>query len=225
MSVHIFTILPVIIAVLLCNKLHIQFTCFFPKREIHVREKCSQVILAKKESKKYLDEEKSIDMESQSYYCIKCAVQRHNNTIINGIWTISLLNACNFQRKGVRMDNDFDSNTPIYLQLVKLFTIRIAGGEWKAGDRVMSVRDLAVEYKVNPNTVQRALSELERDGLVYTERTSGRYITGDKDIILKARSRLVDNEVAEFVRQMKQLGYSREQWIALVEETMKKENT
>lgn len=130
-----------------------------------------------------------------------------------------------FQREGVRMDNDFDSNTPIYLQLVKLFTIRIAGGEWKAGDRVMSVRDLAVEYKVNPNTVQRALAELERENLVYTERTSGRYITGDKDIILKARETLVDSEVADFVRQMKQLGYSREQWIALVEEAMKKENT
>ena len=123
------------------------------------------------------------------------------------------------------MDNLFESNTPIYLQLVRLFTVRIACGEWTPGDRLSSVRDLAVEYKVNPNTVQRALSELERDGLVYTERTSGRYITGDKDIILKARSRLVDNEVAEFVRQMKQLGYSREQWIALVEETMKKENT
>lgn len=123
------------------------------------------------------------------------------------------------------MEDYFDSNTPIYLQLVKLFTIRIAGGEWNPGDRVMSVRDLAVAFKVNPNTVQRALTELERDGLVYTERTSGRFITGEKEKILEARSKLVDQEIADFVRQMRQLGYSREQWLALVEETMKKENT
>ena len=121
------------------------------------------------------------------------------------------------------MENTFDSNSPIYLQLVKLFTIRIAGGKWNPGDRVMSVRDLAVEFKVNPNTVQRALAELERDGLVYTERTSGRFITNEKEIIRKARSRLVDEEVADFVKQMRQLGYSREQWLALVEETLKKE--
>lgn len=121
------------------------------------------------------------------------------------------------------MENTFDSNSPIYLQLVKLFTIRIAGGKWNPGDRVMSVRDLAVEFKVNPNTVQRALAELERDGLVYTERTSGRFITGEKEIIQKARSRLVDEEVADFVKQMRQLGYSREQWLALVEETLQKE--
>ena len=122
------------------------------------------------------------------------------------------------------MEDNFDSNTPIYLQLVKLFTIRIAGGEWHPGDRVMSVRDLAVTFKVNPNTVQRALAELERDGLVYTERTSGRFITSEKERILMARSSLADQKIADFVKQMRQLGYSREQWSALVEEVMKKEN-
>jgi len=131
--------------------------------------------------------------------------------------------AHDIQKKGATVENTFDSNSPIYLQLVKLFTIRIAGGEWNPGDRVMSVRDLAVEFKVNPNTVQRALAELERDGLVYTERTSGRFITNEKEIIQKARSRLVDEEVADFIKQMRQLGYSREQWLALVEETLKKE--
>lgn len=122
------------------------------------------------------------------------------------------------------MDDVFDSNTPIYLQLVKLFTIRIAGGQWNTGDRVVSVRDLAVEYQVNPNTVQRALAEIERQGLVYTERTSGRFITRENAVVQAARSRLVDTEVANFVKQMKQLGYSREQCLVLVEETMKKEN-
>jgi len=122
------------------------------------------------------------------------------------------------------MDDIFDSNTPIYLQLVKFFTIRIAVGQWNPGDRVMSVRDLAVEYQVNPNTVQKALAELERQGLVYTERTSGRFITRENSIVQAARSKLVDTEVANFAKQMKQLGYSREQCLTLVEETMKREN-
>ncbi len=123
------------------------------------------------------------------------------------------------------MDDYFDANTPIYLQLVKLFTLRIAGGEWRAGERVSSVRDLAVEFKVNPNTVQRALAELERDELVYTERTSGRFITADEGKIQRARSMLAEQEVTQFTLHMKQLGYSRTQWMALVEEQMKKENT
>ena len=122
------------------------------------------------------------------------------------------------------MEDIFDSNTPIYLQLVKFFTIQIAGGQWSSGDRVASVRDLAVEYQVNPNTVQKALAELERQGLVYTERTSGRFITREDSIVQTARSRLVDKEVATFVKQMKQLGYNREQCLVLVEENMKKEN-
>src|SRR5659263_182424 len=124
--------------------------------------------------------------------------------------------AHDFQKKGDMVEDYFDSNSPIYLQLVKLFTIRIAGGKWNPGDRVMSVRDLAVEFKVNPNTVQRALAELERDGLVYSERTSGRFITDEKEKILEAKSKLVDQEIEDFVRQMRQLGYSREQWMALV---------
>ena len=123
------------------------------------------------------------------------------------------------------MDDYFDANTPIYLQLVKLFTLRIAGGEWRAGERVSSVRDLAVEFKVNPNTVQRALAELERDELVYTERTSGRFITADEGKIQRARSMLAEQEVTQFTLHMKQLGYDRTQWMALVEEQMKKENT
>jgi len=123
------------------------------------------------------------------------------------------------------VDDYFDANTPIYLQLVKLFTLRIAGGEWRAGERVSSVRDLAVEFKVNPNTVQRALAELERDELVYTERTSGRFITADEGKIQRARSMLAEQEVTQFTLHMKQLGYGRTQWMALVEEQMKKENT
>lgn len=122
------------------------------------------------------------------------------------------------------MDDTFDSNSPIYLQLMKLFTIRIAGGEWGPGERVMTVRDLAVAFKVNPNTVQRALSEMEREGLMFTERTTGRFITNDKNRIDTARSELAEQEVSDFIRHMKMLGYEKKDWMALAEELMKKEN-
>ncbi len=108
--------------------------------------------------------------------------------------------------EGELMDNLFESNTPIYLQLVRLFTVRIACGEWKPGDRLFSVRDLAVQHKVNPNTVQRALTDLEREGLVYAERTSGRFITSDEKVIRSARDALISREVDGFLLNMRQLG-------------------
>jgi|GEM_PF-46324 len=210
MSVHIFTILSVKMSAYLQGK---NFTfsvyLFFRKMEKNILKIVNYILTG---------HIRSIIVLSTQY----------SNTVIQYL-AGSGLYICSrhmiFIRKETKVENYFDSNTPIYLQLVKLFTIRIAGGEWNPGDRVMSVRDLAVTFKVNPNTVQRALAELERDGLVYTERTSGRFITGEKEKILEARSSLADQKIADFVKQMRQLGYSREQWLALVEETMKKENT
>jgi GntR family transcriptional regulator len=121
------------------------------------------------------------------------------------------------------MGIDFDSGQPIYLQLVRYFSIRIVCGEWTLGARVMSVRDLAIEYGVNPNTVQKALSELERQGLVYSERTSGRYITQDQEKILAIRSGLILEEIQDFIRQMDVLGCSKQEWMKLIEDNMKKE--
>ena len=104
------------------------------------------------------------------------------------------------------MDNLFEANTPIYLQLMRLFSVRIACGDWKPGDRLSSVRDLAVDFQVNPNTVQRALAELEREGLVYAERTSGRFINSDAARISEARDRLIASEVEGFLQRMRELG-------------------
>lgn len=82
---------------------------------------------------------------------------------------------------------DFDPGRPIWLQLVGEFTRRIATGEWAAGHRVPSVRDLAAELAVNPNTVQRALAELERTQLAVAERTAGRFVTTDTALIAQAQ--------------------------------------
>lgn len=123
------------------------------------------------------------------------------------------------------MDNLFESNTPIYLQLVRLFTVRIACGEWKPGDRLFSVRDLAVQYKVNPNTVQRALSDLERDGLVYAERTSGRFISSDEKVIRSARDGLIRREVDGFLINMRELGLNADDCENLLRMRAKKDGS
>lgn len=120
------------------------------------------------------------------------------------------------------MDKHFQDNSPIYLQLIHMFTVRIAGGEWVAGQRVDSVRDLAMHFKVNPNTVQRALVEMEALGLMNTAGTSGRFVTSNQETILQARHKLAREELAEFVNAMTQLGYGREDIMRLLEEHISK---
>lgn len=80
---------------------------------------------------------------------------------------------------------DFDNSRPIYLQLLEEFKLKISTGQWPAGSKIDSVRNLASTYEVNPNTVQKALVELERDGLTETRRTAGRFVTENKNLILK----------------------------------------
>lgn len=122
------------------------------------------------------------------------------------------------------MGEIFDDNIPIYLQLVKLFKVRIANGTWKIGSRVDSVRDLAVAFQVNPNTVQKALSEMEREKLVHAERTSGRYITGDVQIVRQIREDLAVQIQSSYITQMTQLGFDCDEVIEMTAEYCKKEN-
>ena len=116
------------------------------------------------------------------------------------------------------MSYEFDSHKPIYLQLVELFSQLIAGGAWAAGMRVASVRDLAMTYGVNPNTLQRALSELEREGLMYTERTNGRFITEDQQRIDSVRQQLAQDRVEQFIQQMSALSCSKDELIRLIDQ-------
>ncbi|MCC8022939.1 MAG: GntR family transcriptional regulator [Clostridiales bacterium] len=78
---------------------------------------------------------------------------------------------------------EFDMGAPVYLQLMELIRQKIISAQWEAGQRVPAVRELALEFGVNPNTMQRALGELERDGLMYSERTAGRFVTQDRERI------------------------------------------
>ena len=101
---------------------------------------------------------------------------------------------------------EFEANTPIYLQLIDMIKLQIVSGRLKSGDKLPSVRDLAVEYGVNPNTMQKALSQLEWEKLVYTVRTTGRYVTEDTELIGKLRKELADMRISELFEKLQQLG-------------------
>ena len=106
---------------------------------------------------------------------------------------------------------------PIWQQLTEQITLRILKGEYPPGGRLPAVRDLAVQAGVNPNTMQRALSELDRDGLLYTQRTSGRFITEDTGLIEAAKKALAQEQIDAFFQKMRALGFTTPQTVALVE--------
>ncbi len=107
--------------------------------------------------------------------------------------------------------NQYDSNIPIYLQIMEKIKQRIVSGEWKPGERIPAVRELALEFGVNPNTMQRALSELEREGLLFSERTAGRFITRDSRLIEEIREQMAEDLISRFLTRMRRLGYSGEE--------------
>ena len=113
----------------------------------------------------------------------------------------------------------FDGSAPIYSQLVEQIKLGIVSGEWIPGQRVPAVRELAVDAGVNPNTMQRALQELERQGLMFSQRTSGRFVTEDTEMIEEAKRTLANRHITAFIRQMQALGYTRQEIVALLEES------
>ena len=103
---------------------------------------------------------------------------------------------------------EFQDHLPIYAQLMDTLKRRIITGRYLPGEKLPSVRELAAEAGINPNTVQRAFSELEREGLIYTQRATGKYVTENADEIKSARQALATTQVAEFLSNMQSLGYS-----------------
>lgn len=109
------------------------------------------------------------------------------------------------------MEYQFDNDKPIYLQMVELIKTEIISGRLKCGEKIPSVRELAVQAKVNPNTVQKALAELERCGLVYTERTNGKFVTENKSIIKAYRDGIINEKVESFLKDMIHIGVSEDE--------------
>lgn len=113
---------------------------------------------------------------------------------------------------------NMDSDRPIYAQLVEHIRMQIVSGYYPPGGWLPTVRDLAAEAAVNPNTMQKAFAELERSGLIVTQRTSGRTVTEDEELIDKIRGDMAQSHVGVFVSQMQKLGYTKEQVVALLEQ-------
>ncbi len=113
----------------------------------------------------------------------------------------------------------FRDDTPIYTQLIVQIEELLVSGALSPGQRLPSVRDLAAEAGVNPNTMQRALTELERRGLLYSQRTTGRFVTEDGDMIKSLQERLALTEIQAFLERMEKLGFDRAAVAALIEKT------
>ena len=113
---------------------------------------------------------------------------------------------------------DFKSDQPIYRQLMDALRMRIVNGTYPPGERVPAVRELAMEAGVNPNTMQRALAELEREGLLVSQRTSGRFVTDDPELVKRLRTEMAEEYIAEMFRMLKRLGLSREDSASAVRE-------
>ncbi|MBQ7351572.1 MAG: GntR family transcriptional regulator [Clostridia bacterium] len=107
------------------------------------------------------------------------------------------------------MGYDFDNDTPIYLQIIEHIKMQIINKEFLPNDKLPSVRELSFQYGVNPNTIQKALQELEDIGLIFTERTNGKFVTSNLEIIEKIRQETIDNIIDDFFDSMLKLGLSR----------------
>ena len=114
------------------------------------------------------------------------------------------------------------SDRPLYAQLVGQLQRMIVTGVYPAGARLPSVRELAAEAAVNPNTMQRALVKLEEDGLIFTQRTSGRYVTEEQEKIMETKKEMAEQLIFQFIEDMSYLGYTKEQTMTMINRTEEK---
>ena len=121
------------------------------------------------------------------------------------------------------MQWQFSHDAPIYTQLIQQVKVGIVTGAFPPGERLPSVRDMATEAGVNPNTMQRALAELERDGLVYSQRTAGRFVTEDNTMINTAKRSLAERHVKTFLEAMLRLGFQKDEIIDLISKELGEE--
>ena len=116
------------------------------------------------------------------------------------------------------MEYIFDNERPIYIQLVEMIRINIVSGKYQKGQKLPSVRELALMMKVNPNTMQKELVELENEKLIYTERTNGKYVTEDEELIEKTKKELAQEKVNNYLRSMENIGINYELAVRYLQE-------
>lgn len=115
------------------------------------------------------------------------------------------------------MELTFDNNIPIYIQLVEYIKIYLISGVFKTGEKLPSVREFSNTFKVNPNTMQKALAELETQELIYTERTNGKYVTKDEKIIEKLKDEYALTLAQSYFQGMKRIGLGKAESIKYLE--------
>jgi len=111
----------------------------------------------------------------------------------------------------------FDNDTPIYLQIIEHIKMQIISGKYNMGNKLPSVRDFSADLEVNPNTVQKALGELEAIGLIYTERTNGKFVTKDKKKIEKLKQQAIQDRINKFFDSMQRIGLTKQEIIAVLQ--------
>ena len=115
------------------------------------------------------------------------------------------------------MEFTFDNNIPIYIQLLEYMKIYLISGVFKCGEKLPSVREFAITFKVNPNTMQIALAELESLNLIYTERTNGKYVTKDEKLIEKLKDEYAIELAKSYFKGMKRIGLGKADSIKYLE--------
>lgn len=123
------------------------------------------------------------------------------------------------------MSWDLKTDRPIYTQLIEQIQLKIFSGAYPLGSKLASVRDMAQEAAVNPNTMQRALAKMEEDGLIITHRTSGRSVTEDAHMVEMAKTQVAKEQIAEFLEKMKMMGFEQKEILTIINtmaEEMKK---
>lgn len=118
---------------------------------------------------------------------------------------------------------ELNNDRPIYSQIVEKIQLRIVSGYYPIGGKLPSVRELAAEAGVNPNTMQKAFMELERSGLLTTMRTSGRIVTEDESMIREIKENIAKQEIEQFFKKMREIGFSQEQTLDLAKSVYKEE--
>ncbi len=114
----------------------------------------------------------------------------------------------------------FDNDRPIYIQLVEQLKEYIIAGKFKAGEKLPSVREFAMQIKVNPNTVQKALAEIENQKLIYTERTNGKFVTENEELIENVKKELANQRVQKYFEDMNKLGINGKEAITYLQENL-----
>ncbi|AAK78246.1 MULTISPECIES: GntR family transcriptional regulator [Clostridium] len=117
----------------------------------------------------------------------------------------------------------FDNKAPIYIQIMDKIKIDIINGTLKPGDKLPSVREMAVKFKVNPNTLQRVYQELERENITYTQRGTGSFVREDSDMIINLKKEMASEVIENFIENIKEFGFGNKDILKIVEDKLNEE--